>query len=183
MSPTPESFSDRLRAGDRDAIEQLVEELHIAIYRFHLWRSPNGHVAEELTAETFYQVVRSIGRFRGRDEGVRAFVYQVARHVSAAQRRRRHLPSQSDVWPDDLSDGELAPPQQVIRDERDQRLMTAVAGLDSAVREIITLRYIEQLSIREIAGVTAMPEGTVKSHLHRGRRELKRQLTHREMIE
>lgn len=134
-------------------------------------------LAEELTAETFYQLVRSLKRFRGNDGQVRAFVYATARHVRSGHIRQDSRLKLSCESTETAIDDADSPLQSMLATERDEELAIAVAQLPDAVREIVVMRFVEDLSIQEISSACDIPTGTVKSHLHRAKKELKRKLS------
>ena len=72
------------------------------------------------------------------------------------------------------------PAEALLRREQVDHLLSALKQLPETVREIVSLRYIQELSMLEIAAAMNMPEGTVKSYLHRGKQQLKSMLTHEE---
>jgi len=143
-------IADRLRRSEPSAFESLVAAFHQPVYRFLIFRVGDTDQAEEMTAETFYQLVRSFPRFRGDDGNVRAFVYSTARYVHSSHFRNLHRASGHCDETDDVIDMEATPLQRVLADERAQQLAEAIADLSHVVREVLLLRYSEDLSIDEI---------------------------------
>ncbi|MFO8070616.1 MAG: sigma-70 family RNA polymerase sigma factor [Polyangia bacterium] len=104
----------------------------------------------------------------------KAYLYGVTRHVYLdASRRRavrsRPLPAEEEPTADD-------PEQDAGRRERIDMLRAAASGLEPPRPEILDLYYGADLSVAEIAEVIGIPVGTVKTHLHRSRAELRRLL-------
>ncbi len=170
-------IAERLRRRDSEAIESLVSALHRPVYRYLIGCGSNSSQAEELAAETFFQVLRSIEGFRGDDNQVRAFVFSTARNVRArCYRQTSRLEFSNDIVPNLIDVADL-PLQRLLAKERNERVADAVGQLSNVAREIICLRFVEDLSINEIASICNLPKGTVKSHLHRAKQELKRLVT------
>jgi len=167
-------IAERLRRRDSEAIESLVSVLHGPVYRYLIGCGSNVPQAEELTAETFFQVLRSIEGFRGDDNQVRAFVFSTVRNVrSRCHRQTSELEFANDVARN-VIDAEELPLQRLLAKERDKQVADAVGQLSDVAREIVFLRFVEDTSINEIAAICDLPAGTVKSHLHRAKQELKR---------
>ena len=168
--------AQRLRLGDSQAIESVVGAFHAPIYRYLVYRGCTATEAEELTAETFFQVLKSASSFRGNDSQIRAFVFATARHVRANSYRNR---SNDAVRIDSamaIADSQDSPIEQLLTQERHSSVNRAIEQLGEVAKEIVVLRFIEDLSIKEIAKVCGIPTGTVKSHLHRAKQELKSKL-------
>ena len=165
--------ADGLRRGDPAALERLVHEFHQPLYRFFHCSESKNLIAEELTAETFAQLLSGCHRFRGDDSQVRPFVYATARHVRSAHWRRktRHeLPLETAELVDI---NQIAPVDRIIATEQQENLLIAIGQLPDVVRDIVLLRYVNELSLLEISQAASLPVGTVKSHLHRGKQRLK----------
>ena len=64
------------------------------------------------------------------------------------------------------------PIEQMVKEEELQWLLLQIEVMEEVVRDIILMRHVEDLTIQEIANVMQLPVGTVKSHLHRGRKQL-----------
>lgn len=180
-SLTP-GISHRLRQGDPEAIESVVDAFHGPIYRYLVCRGSTVPQAEELTAETFFQFLKSISSFRGNDDQIRAFVFSTARHVRANSYRRSSKDACSLDTEIAMEDSRASPLSQLLTQERNTEVTRAIGCLSETAREVIILRFVESLSVSEIAKVCDMPTGTVKSHLHRAREQLKNQLSDSEPL-
>lgn len=168
-----DSFLSRLKEGQPVAYETLVEQFEGPLYRFFLCDHRDHHVAQEQTAETFTQLVRSLPTMQGGPEKLRAFVFGVARHVQRRRWRRRktsHLPIEVAV---DISDPRPSANNQVSAREELEHVLKAVSSLEQPLQNVLLLRFVEDCSLDEIAKALEMPVGTVKSHIHRGRNRLK----------
>ncbi len=168
-----ESFVDQLRSGQPAAYAILVERFEGPLYRFFLCDHRNHHVAEEQTAETFAQLVRTLPGMRGGVNQLRAYVFGTARHV---QLRRWRRPRESPLpLAEALSvrdPGQTPADLAEAREQADQ-VLGMIKSLDDPLGQILFLRFVEDCSIEEIAEAMVMPVGTVKSHISRGRARLK----------
>jgi len=173
MSHEKAEIADQLRRSEPSAMDFIAMTFHGPLYRFFLCQDISEQAAEELVAETFVQLIESFRRFHGDDSQVRAFVYATARHIRSRYRARK---SRGDVSLDSarpILDPGLTPIDNLVDRERSDALIWAIKQLSETVREIVLLRYVEELSMQEIAATVDMPEGTVKSHLRRGKIQLK----------
>jgi RNA polymerase sigma-70 factor, ECF subfamily len=168
-----ESFLDQLKDGLPAAYVVLVERFEGPLYRFFLCDHRNHHTAQEQTAETFAQLVRSLPRMRGGYDQLRAYVFATARHVQ--QRRWRKRKGQPLPLAEALGIGDPRPSPAKVASDREQveRVLNAISHLDDPLRNVLLLRFVEDCSIDEVAEALEMPIGTVKSHIHRGRMRLK----------
>lgn len=180
--PLTPGIAHRLRQGDPEAIESVVDTFHGPIYRYLVCRGSTVSQAEELTAETFFQFLKSIASFRGDDDQIRAFVFSTARHVRANSYRRRPNDACSIDAEIAIEDALNSPVEQLLAQERSSAVTKAIEQLSEVAREVIVLRFVEGLSVSEIAKVCGMPTGTVKSHLHRAKQELKHELSDSEPL-
>ena len=178
--PSEESFVEQLKNGVPAAYELLVQRFEAPLYRFFLCDHRDHHTAEEQTAETFAQLVRSLPQMRGDCGQLRAFVFATARHVQQRRwrrRRKRPLPLAEAMT---ASDPNPSPPTVAMDREELGQVLDAISQLEEPQRNVLLLRFIERLSIVEIAEALEMPEGTVKSQIHRSRLRLKQILIEKE---
>lgn len=159
--------------GDREAAATLLEQCLDPLARF--FRGKVQGSVDDLVQET---LMRCLARRQSLAPGssFRAYMFTVARNLLFEQFRR--APRQAALDPEQMSLADLSPtPSAVVGRGREQQLMMA------ALREIpiesqllLELYYWEELSVAELADVTGVPMGTVKSRLHRARRLLRAQL-------
>lgn len=180
----------RLRERDERAFRELVEEYQDRVFNL-LYRMIGGREeAEDLAQEVFVTVFKSIEQFRG-DSKLSTWLYRVA--VNHCKNRIKYLVRRHDRQTGSLDDAaereSVALGQNPIgaaRIERPDRAVEgaqldllvqhAIADLDEDHRVVVVLRDIEELSYEEIGAITGLPEGTVKSRLHRARLALKQKL-------
>lgn len=172
MEP-PSPTADELRRGDQAAVARIATQFHGRLYRFFRCNGLDVNSAEEMTAETLSRLIEAFQRFRGDDSQVRSFAYSIARNVQSRYWRQSSRNDVSLEMAADAVDPCGLPADSLLLQEKVQHLMSAMQQLPETVREIVTLRYVEELSMVEIAAAMEMPEGTVKSHLHRGKQQLK----------
>lgn len=145
------------------------------LYRAPLLRFCAGYVGPDLAEDAVQEVMLKILRARAAPEGLRAWIYTIARNhclnlLRGARRRpdRGHLPSDLEVAR--TVTGQLT---RMVRQERLDALARMVASLPEDLREILRLRYGEGLSRAEIGRVLDLTEREVKTRLFRASRRLR----------
>jgi RNA polymerase sigma-70 factor (ECF subfamily) len=153
--------------GVEDAMEQIFQRYAEGVGSYMLARVGSAELAEELTARVFVLVVQRHAQCRG---NVAGWVWSIARSVLARHFRSRGRlrappPPSMDSVPDPGVSAE-------IREMRD-RLPEALAELDDRQREIVYLKYFQDLSNREIAEATGITPSNVGVVLHRALKRLR----------
>ena len=167
-----DEFVRSLRRGESAAYEALVCRFEAPLFRYFLAAHGDPQLAGEQSADCFSDLVESLPKMTGGPEQLRPFVFAVARNILRRQWRRRARECAPLVSASDAVDGWPAPDAAVEAADERARLIEAIRSLDQPTRDVFLLRYVEQLSIAEVAESVGEPVGTVKSRLHRGRRRL-----------
>lgn len=161
--------------GDRGALELLYRR-HAAWLAGRLaGRTSSRDLAEEALQDTFVAVWRGAGSYHGSGE-VPAWLWGIARRRLASLARRQGegvLPLEAAPDPADPATG---PEQAAVGQDVSARVREAVAGLPAEQRAAVTAVVYQGRSIREAAEAAGVPEGTVKSRLHRARLHIRKEL-------
>ena len=145
-------------------------------YRF----TGNGTEAEDLAQDVFLRVYRTLASYRSAHGGFATWVTSVTRNLLIDHYRRtkrdRVTDSLDDAMPAVESKESAArrPDEQALLGELSGHIQKALTQLSPELREAVILRDLQQLEYSEIQQVLAVPEGTVKSRINRGRIELAR---------
>lgn len=175
----------KARSGDEDANRAIVEGLHrpviATIFRF-LGPGYRREV-EDLAQEVFLKVFRAIDKFDPSRAKFTTWVYTFVRNhcFDVLKKRRLKTTSMHAVGADetdrDFPDRrELQPTEELENTELGRRIGEALATLGEDQRMVFILREYESLDYREIASITGVNEGTVKSRLFRAKESLRKQL-------
>jgi RNA polymerase sigma-70 factor (ECF subfamily) len=175
-----ESFLNQLKAGEPAAYGLLVERFEGPLYRFFLCDHRDHHTAQEQTAETFAQLVRSLRGMRGGCEQLRAFVFATARHIQLRRWRGREKHFSPLAEAQNVSDARPSPLTVASDSEQLEGVLSAISRLEDPLRDVLLLRFVEGYSINEVAEALGLRVGTVKSHIHRSRTRLKQILADKE---
>jgi RNA polymerase sigma-70 factor (ECF subfamily) len=175
---TEQEFIRKAKAGDGDAVAALVRAHQEALYAFILRMSGRPHMAEDIVQEAFVRVLKNLDRFDTRYR-FSTWVFTIAKrlYVNAVQ---KHRPAY-DTDTVNIQQGSTMTPGSITaatesRDNARDLVDAALASLNEQQREIILLFHQQNWPITDIAEHLSMPEGTVKSHLHRARKRMRRSL-------
>jgi RNA polymerase sigma-70 factor, ECF subfamily len=180
-----------LKAGSEEAYAWLIGEFHQPIYGlvYHILTDPAD--AADTTQEVFLKVFRGMKHFQG-DSSLKTWIYRIAVHEASNRRRWwfRHKAHETSMEPLDneaqgsglaaketLVDEAESPFDNAAHEEVRQRVEQELRRVPEPYRSTVILRDLEEMSYEEIAEITQVSLGTVKSRLTRGREALKRRLT------
>lgn len=163
--PSDEQLAQGVQAGARDDLAALVTRHHSPLLGF-LYRLTGGDrpLAEDLVQEVFLRVLRSIGQYHPA-RPFKPWLYAVAVNAARDHYKRAETRRTEALPPDYDAPGEPSPLAAVTAAETWAQVAAAVRALPEPQREVLLLRYSEDLSLAEIAEVLAIPVGTVKSRL------------------
>jgi RNA polymerase sigma-70 factor, ECF subfamily len=165
--------------GDREAFGELYERLAPGLYRYFYHRTHQAaEVAEDLTEDLFVKILGRLDRYEDRGLPFTAWVYQIARNLAVDHARRQ--PPQGVVAID--SAPEIAEPSHegTIEQALHSRDLTeAMTVLTPAQREVVTLRFLQDRSVRATAQTLGLTEDAVKKLQQRGLAKLQRVLSSR----
>ena len=161
----------RIAAGDQTAMRYLFARHQNSVYRFLLRIVRNEALAEDILSEVFFDVWRQAASFQGRSS-VSTWLLAIARYKALSARRRRR----DDQLDDEVAQSIFDPPADaetlLEEKDRDERLLGALRKLSDEHREIIDLVYYHGNSVKEVALITGLPIGTVKTRIFYARRRL-----------
>jgi RNA polymerase sigma-70 factor (ECF subfamily) len=172
--PTPYSDEAALveRARDNPAAFGALYDRYVdRIYGYALRETRDVASAQDVTAATFEKALRHIRRFRRGEMGLAPWLYRIARNEIIQQYRRdkRLSPLEDGVSGDVGARNREARPIEsaVLSGERDRDLRDALSRLSEADREVLTLRFLEQLSTEDVAHILECSRDNVYVRLHR----------------
>ncbi len=163
-----------LRRRDPALLERLIEKYRFRLFRYLLYVTADRATAEELFQETWLRVLERGHRYDGRHR-FETWLFTVTRRLVIDHQRRRQARSWELLDPagDEgalglEADRNPSALDRVLEREESDRLGRALSLLPAAHREVLVLRFHEDMSLEEIAAVVAAPLSTVKSRLYRG---------------
>lgn len=165
----------RCQLGERDAFDELIARYHQPLWRYVRRLTGQDDAAQEVTQDVWLRVIRGIGRLRDAAR-LRAWLFGIARRA-LMDRLREQYARQVEVDAD--LEGIPGGADWGVPDDQLETMERELARLPLVEREVLTLFYLDELSLADVAGVLDVPVGTVKSRLFRARQMLRRELTAR----
>jgi RNA polymerase sigma-70 factor (ECF subfamily) len=161
-----------LAAHDPDAWQSLFERYYDKMYRFAYVRTGDAGGAEEIAAEVFVTAAKGIARYRQTGAPFAAWLYRIARNLTAdhlERRRKRPTVALEDV---DVASGAW---DGAVEDAAD--IARALRALTHEQQEVLLLRFFSDCSLEETAGAMGKTVGAIKLLQHRALAAMRRQMT------
>lgn len=171
----------RLRRGDVNALAELIARYQNRLYRYLLRLVRQPAEAEDLFQQTWLKVVEKIRSFDA-SRNFDAWLFTLARNLAIDHLRRVRPQSldepvagdeRAETAVDRLTSGDAAPFERALASERRTQIGEAMTALPVIYREVLALRFEEEMKIEEIAQVTGTPLSTVKTRLRRSLEQLR----------
>jgi RNA polymerase sigma-70 factor (ECF subfamily) len=156
----------RARSGDRQAVSALYEGYVQAIFNYISYRVESDALAEDLTAEVFLRMVRSIRTYKDSGAPFGAWLYRIAANQIAdyyRQRKGAAFQPLSDEQPNDDTD----PLNSLAREEERSRLREALQALPEDYQTLLIMRFIQQMPHSQVAQVLKKSEANIRVMQHR----------------
>lgn len=178
----------RCLEGDHAAWAELVGAQQRRVYALCYRFTNSSHDAEDLTQDVFIKVYSNLRSFDPVKGGFPTWITTLTRNllVDHFRRSRQQRVTDSidagwdqgnDALPSEpIADTRTTPYQHAVRQQLNQMVQNALARVSPELREAVILRDLQDMDYKEIAEVLAIPQGTVKSRINRGRAELARLL-------
>lgn len=172
--------------GNTKMFSQLIDKYKNMVYNLaYRMSNNNSQEAEDISQEAFLRAYQSLVRFNPSYK-FSTWLYQITLNIIRDKFKKKQLDPVSLDAPAKIADAEFYPqlvdlatnPEQIItRREDSQRILQALHSLPLKYREVIVLRYLQDLSYTEIGNILELSPGTVKVRLHRAREQLKKMLS------
>lgn len=178
---TVESELTRLRGGDVDAIAAMMERYQHRLYRYLLRLLREPATAEDVFQQTWIKVMDRIRSFDP-SHSFEGWLFAIAHNLAIDYLRRYRPESLDEPLPSGDSRAELLAGcgpdalDKLLAQERAAGLARAMTTLPLVFREVLTLRFEEEMKLEEVAALLGLPLGTVKTRLHRALKHLRRTL-------
>ena len=173
-----------LKRQDPELLDRLIETYQHRLMRYLMFLTNKREVAEDLFQEVWIRVLKRGSQYNGKAR-FDTWIFTIARNLVIDLSRKRTMASLDemreggeDERPFEIAQDGPSPLEQFEGREDAAELATVMLTLEPSYREVLTLRFHEELSLEEIAIVTRAPLSTVKSRLYRGLASLKPRLLH-----
>jgi RNA polymerase sigma-70 factor (ECF subfamily) len=174
----------RVRQGDLDALGELYGRYRTQVFRTALAITRNRETAEDILQEVFIKLHRYAERI-DTSLPLAPWLYRVTANLcyTYISRQSRWLATLEDVIENVVAPpARNCPERHLERDELQIVIRQAIDSLSPNQKMAIVLHYLADLSLKEIAAVLDVPEGTVKSRLYYGRENLRRKLARNSVL-
>ena len=172
-------ISQGLRRHDAELLDRLILQYQHRLLRYLLFLTGNREMAEDLFQETWMRVLTRGAQYNG-SARFDTWLFTIARNLVIDFRRKRTMASleemcenDGDDRPFEVASNDPNPFERYQSSENAAQVAEALLTLDPLHREVLVLRFHEELSLEEISQVTRAPLSTVKSRLYRGLASLK----------
>ena len=169
-----DSILDLAITGDEEAFSILYKENVKKIYNYIYYRTGNSHDAEDLTARVFQRALGHITKYKKTNVPFSAWLYRIAHNLVANwhrdNSRRKEVPIEDQI---DLRVKMEIPEKQIEIRQEVEFLLKAIRKLSNDRQMVLILKYVEDLSNKEIGDILGKSEGAIKSLYHRTLLELR----------
>ncbi len=174
MSDEAKSIARGLRKRDPELLDRLIEQYQYRLFRYLVYITGNKERAEDFFQETWIRVLERGHQYDGKSK-FEAWLFAIARHLVIDWQRTKKAQSL-----DALTDPEQEHPLQLANEnepsalhlvqsqETGKSVQASLGKIPAIYREVLVLRFQEELQIEDMAGVLSIPVSTVKSRLYRG---------------
>lgn len=167
---------EQARAGDRQALEKLLERHQAQVYRFGMKMCRDPEDAKDVLQDTLLAMARGVHDFRGASS-ISTWLYTIARSYCIKKRRKSKFAPEDERSLDTelapearrLVDPAKGPDEELAGRQVEHALERAITALEPMYREVLLLRDVEGLTAPEVAEVLGVSVQAVKSRLHRAR--------------
>ena len=174
MTDERQTLANGLRRRDPDVLDRLIEQYQQRLYRYLLFLTGDPALAEDLFQETWIRVLERGHQYNAKSK-FESWLFAIARNLVIDVSRRKKFRSLEELAdpeshqpfepPDDHATSAL---QLLVTRENEQAVQLSLLKIPAYYREVLLLRFHEELGLEEIASVLSAPLSTVKSRLYRG---------------
>jgi RNA polymerase sigma-70 factor (ECF subfamily) len=168
------ALAEGLKRRDPALLDQLIEQYQYRLFRYLLYLTSHRERAEDFFQETWIRVLERGHQYDGKSK-FEAWLFTIARNLVIDWQRQKKMQS-LDTLTDPAQEQPLqiadtrnpSPLHAAISDEQDSTVRASLEKIALIYREVVVLRFHEELQIDEIAAVMHLPVSTVKTRLYRG---------------
>jgi RNA polymerase sigma-70 factor, ECF subfamily len=170
--PTDDELIARCQQGDEQAFRELVDRYKNLVFAVVARSAGDAARVEDLAQEVFLRIHRGLPYFRG-EAKLTTWIYRIVLNLLSQDAERRRGAREVALDPDIAAHEPRAYDRSVTDLELRDRLEKALARLPANYRLLIAGHYLQEVKYEDLAEALGMPIGTVKTHLHRAKKELR----------
>jgi RNA polymerase sigma-70 factor (ECF subfamily) len=174
MSDEAKTIARGLQRRDPDLLDRLIEHYQYRLFRYLVYITGSKERAEDFFQETWIRVLERGHQYDGKYK-FEAWLFAIARHLVIDWQRSKKAHSLDTLTDPDrehplqiADEHDHSPLQQVLSQESQEDVHASLERIPAIYREVLVLRFHEELQLEEMAGVLSIPVSTVKSRLYRG---------------
>lgn len=178
MRDDTKSLALGLKRRDPELLDALIEQYQYRLFRYLIYITGNRERAEDFFQETWIRVLERGHQYDGRSK-FEAWLFSIARHLVIDWQRQKKaqsldaLTNPEEGAPMEFADAGASPLHLYLSQESEATVQASLEKLPTIYREVLLLRFQEELGLEEIATVLSAPLSTVKSRLYRGLEDLR----------
>jgi RNA polymerase sigma-70 factor (ECF subfamily) len=165
--------AEGLRNGDPDVLDHVIEKYQHRLYRYLLSLTANPATADDIFQETWLRVLERGHQYRAQWK-FEVWLFSIARHLVIDLARRKKTDTLDDLIEPAASGP--TPVDELMAGEQSARIIDVLMRIPAAYREVLALRFQEELTLEEIATIIKAPLSTIKSRLYRGLEAVRKEL-------
>jgi RNA polymerase sigma-70 factor (ECF subfamily) len=171
-SEKDQDIQELLGAGQyRDAFELLLARYQHKVFRLSWSMLGDQAAAEEMAQDVFLQIWRVLAGYRG-EASLSTWIYAITRNRCLTQRKKLREHTAASMEEPGVLRAAEAKQSGPARSSNEPDVAALMAQLPPQYRQVITMFYLEEKSYEEVSALLGLPVGTVKTYLHRARKQL-----------
>jgi RNA polymerase sigma-70 factor (ECF subfamily) len=174
MADDTKSLAQGLKRRDPELLDLLIEQYQYRLFRYLVYLTSSRERAEDFFQETWIRVLERGHQYDGKSK-FEAWLFAIARHLVIDWQRQKKMQSLDELTDPSqdqplqiAAQNEPSPLHQVLSHEEEASVQNSLGRVPAIYREVLLLRFQEELGLEEIAAVLSAPLSTVKSRLYRG---------------
>ncbi|MGW8143335.1 MAG: RNA polymerase sigma factor [Anaerolineales bacterium] len=165
----------RAQEGEPSVVGEIYERYQRGIYRYLYYRIGDLHTAEDLTSEVFLRMIEKLPNYSGHSLAFRAWLFQIARNLSIDHYRRMSVRKNVQLV-EEHPEGKDEPLEMITKELTSQKLYHALVKLPENQRDVIVMRFVVGMPVREVAETLHKSENSVKGLQRRALKSLRETL-------
>jgi RNA polymerase sigma-70 factor (ECF subfamily) len=162
----------RAQEGEPNVVGDLYERYQRGIFRFIYYRVGDLHTAEDLTSEVFLRMIEKLPNYSGHSVTFQAWLFQIARNLSIDHYRKSSIRKNVQLM-DDFPEGGDGPLEMVSKELTSEKLYHALVQLPENQRDVIVMRFIVGMPVREVAQALHKSDNSIKGLQRRALQSLR----------
>ncbi len=168
----------RAKAGDQDAFAHIYKEYFTPVYRYVYFRVRSKHEAEDLAQSVFVKAYEAIDRFEERGKNPLAYFFTIARNtvINYWRKKKEIVTDELESLGNHMLDVRYDPNDMIERHESIEAIKQGPSILTEEQSEVISMKFLSELSNKEIAEALGKTEEAIRQLQSRGLRALRKNL-------